>query len=307
MKAIQYKAFGKSDVLELAEVAKPAITSDNEVLIKVKTATINPFDIKVRSGFMQKMMPIQLPYVPGSDPAGIVEAVGAKVSHVKVGDEVMASSTGGAYAEYVVVKEDKVLVKPAAISFVEASSLVVPIGTAQSILFNEGKLAKGQRVFIQGASGAVGGIMIQMAKAVGAYVIGTTSGKGLDFIKSLGADEAIDYKGKDFTANIKDIDLVVDGAGGEAQPKLFEVLKKGGKLISIVMPPSAELAANYGVEAKFISSTINAKTIAPGLQLLKEGKLKPFVSKLFKLADAAEAQDYVSAGGVNGKVVLEVQ
>ena len=307
MKAIQYKAFGKSDVLELAEVAKPAIISDNEILIKVKTATVNPFDIKVRSGFMQKMMPVQLPFIPGSDPAGIVEAVGAKVTHVKVGDEVMASSTGGAYAEYVIVKEDKVLLKPAAISFVEASSLIVPIGTAQSVLFNEGKLAKGQRVFIQGASGAVGGIMIQMAKAVGAYVIGTASGKGLDFIKSLGADEAIDYKAKDFTATIKDIDLVVDGAGGEVQPQLFEVLKKGGKLISIVMPPSEELAVKFGVEAKFISSTINAKTIAPGLQLLKEGKLKPFVSKVFKLAEAAEAQDYVSAGGVNGKVVLEVQ
>jgi len=307
MKAIQYKAFGKSDVLELAEVAKPTITNDNEVLIKVKAATINPFDIKVRSGFMQKMMPVQLPFIPGSDPAGIVEAVGAKVSHVKVGDEVLASSTGGAYAEYVIVKDDKVLLKPATLSFAEAASLVVPIGTSQTILFNEGKLAKGQRVFIQGASGAVGGIMIQMAKAIGAYVIGTASGKGLDFIKSLGADEAIDYKTKDFTVTIKDIDLVVDGAGGEAQPKLFETLKKGGKLISIVMPPSAELAAKYGVEAKFISSTINAKTIEPGLQLLKEGKLKPHVSKAFKLEEAAQAQDYVSAGGVNGKVVLEVQ
>ena len=307
MKAIQYKAFGKSDVLELAEVAKPTITNDNEVLIKVKAATINPFDIKVRSGFMQKMMPVQLPFIPGSDPAGIVEAVGAKVSHVKVGDEVLASSTGGAYAEYVIVKDDKVLLKPATLSFAEAASLVVPIGTSQTILFNEGKLAKGQRVFIQGASGAVGGIMIQMAKAIGAYVIGTASGKGLDFIKSLGADEAIDYKTKDFTVTIKDIDLVVDGAGGEAQPKLFETLKKGGKLISIVMPPSTELAAKYGVEAKFISSTINAKTIEPGLQLLKEGKLKPHVSKAFKLEEAAQAQDYVSAGGVNGKVVLEVQ
>jgi len=307
MKAIQYNAFGKSDVIELAEIAKPVITHDDEVLIKVKAATVNPFDIKVRSGFMQKMMPIQLPFVPGSDPAGIVEAVGAKVTHVKVGDEVLASSTGGAYAEYVVAKEEKVLLKPAALSFAEASSLVVPLGTSQTILFNEGKLTKGQRVFIQGASGAVGGIMIQMAKAVGAYVIGTASGKGLEYIKSLGADEAIDYKTKDFTAGVKDIDLVVDGAGGQEQAKLFGMLKKGGKLISIVMPLSAELAAQYGVEAKFVSSTINAKTIAPGLQLLKEGKLKPSVSKVFKLAEAAQAQDYVTAGGVQGKVVLEVQ
>jgi NADPH:quinone reductase-like Zn-dependent oxidoreductase len=306
MQVIQYQSFGQSDVLALTDVAQPKISSENDVLIQVKTASINPLDMKIRMGFMQQMRPVQLPFTPGLDAAGIVVAVGEGVSRFKIGDEVMAATMGGAYSEYVVAQEDNVSLKPDNISFAEAASLVVNIGTAQSILFSEGKLEKGQKLLIQGAAGAVGATMVQLAKNNGIYVIATASGKGLELVKSLGADEVIDYKSQDVAALFNDLDLVADCAGGEAQGKLFEVLKPGGKLLSIAGMPSPELAQKHGVEARFVSSNLSAKSMENGLNLVREGKIKAIVAKTFPLTEAAKAQDFVSAGGVNGKVVLEV-
>ena len=306
MQVIQYQSFGQSDVLALAEVAAPQISTENDVLIQVKAASINPLDMKIRMGFMQAMRPVQLPFTPGLDAAGIVTAVGSGVSRFKVGDEVMAATMMGAYAEYIVAKEDNVSLKPDNISFVEAASLVVNLGTAQSILFAEGKLEKGQKVLIQGAAGAVGATMVQLAKNNGLYVIATASGKGLELVKSLGADEVIDYKSQDVTVLVKDVDLVADCAGGDTQSKLFEVVKSGGKLLSIAGMPSRELAQKYNVEARFVSSNLSAKSLENGLNLVREGQIKPIIAKTFPLTDAAQAQDLVSAGGINGKVVLEV-
>ena len=194
--------------------------------------------------------------------------------------------------------------KPEGLSFEEGASIVVNIGTSQSVLFTEGKLEKGQKVLIQGGAGAVGGAMVQMAKAAGAYVIATASGNGVALAKSLGADEVIDYKLQDVSIIVKDVDLVADTAGGETQAKLFKVLKPGGKLLSIAMPPSQELAEQYNVKASFVVSDISAKTLQNGIDLIKAGKFQTIVSKTFKLEEAAIAQDFLTAGGVNGKVVL---
>jgi NADPH:quinone reductase-like Zn-dependent oxidoreductase len=307
MQAIQYQSFGPSDVLVVAEVPPPQINNDNEVLIQVKAASVNPLDIKIRMGFMQKMRPVQLPFTPGLDAAGIVVAVGAGVHRFKVGDAVMAATMMSAYAEYIVAKEDFVSLKPTNISFVEAASLVVNLGTAQSILFSEGQLESGQKVLIQGAAGAVGATMVQLAKNNGIYVIATASGKGVELVQSLGADEVIDYKTQDVTTLVKNVDLVADCAGGETQSKLFEVLKSGGKLLSIAGMPAPELAQKYNIDARFISSNLSAKSLENGLNLVSEGKIKPIVAKIFPLTEAAQAQDFVSAGGMHGKVVLAVR
>lgn len=306
MKAIQYKAFGNSDVMEVVEIPTPEIKNEHDVLIKVKAASVNPLDFKIRLGYMQKMRPVQLPYTPGLDVSGIVAATGTAITNFKVGDEVIAATMGNAYAEFVVANENIVSLKPSNVSFEEATSLVVNLGTAQTILFTEGKLTKGQKVLIQGAAGSVGATMVQLAKNNGLYVIATASGKGVKLVKSLGADEVIDYKATEVASLVKDVDLVADCAGGESQAKLFEVLKSGGKLLSIVSIPSPELAEKHAVDARFISSDLSAKSLENGLLLVSEGKLKPLVSKTFKLEDAAQAQDFVSAGGVNGKVVLVV-
>lgn len=306
MKAIQYNAFGNSEVIEVVEIPKPEIKNENEVLIQVKAASVNPLDIKLRSGSMQQVRPINLPFIPGADVAGIVVATGEKVTQFKAGDQVIAVSLTSGYAEYALANEGHVALKPTNTSFEEATSLVVNIGTAQSVLFNEGKLAKGQKVLIQGAAGATGATMVQMAKNAGAHIIATASGQGIALVKNLGADEVIDYRSQDVTALVRDVDLVADCAGGESQNKLFEVLRTGGKLLSIVSQPSTELAEKYKVDARFIRSNISANSLTAGLGLVREGKLRPIVSKTFRLEEAAQAQDFVSAGGVNGKVVLIV-
>lgn len=306
MKTIQFDRYGDSGVLELKQADKPQ-PGEGEILIKIAATTVNPFDMKVRSGSMQKVVPINLPWIPGSDAAGTIEAAGSGVSRLKVGDKVFTNSFGGTYAEYLVVAEDRAALIPNNVTLNEAAALVVPLVTAYSFLVEGGELKPGQRVLIQGSAGGVGGIMVQLAKAIGAYVIGTASGDGLKLAKSFGADEVIDYKNQDFTQLVKDADLVIDLAGGETQSKSFSVLKKGGKLLSAVMPPSQELAQQYGVTARFISSAPSYKKLEFGARLVEEGKIKPQIARVFKLDDAAQAQDLVSAGGVNGKVVIEVR
>lgn len=307
MKAIQYHAFGGSDVVRLVEIPTPEMKNETDVLIHVKAASVNPLDVKIRLGYMQQIRPVQLPFTPGLDVSGVVVAVGAGVTHHKVGDEVIAVTMGNAYAEFVVANENFVASKPTNISFEEATSLAVNIGTAQTILFTEGKLESGQRVLIQGAAGAVGATMVQLAKSKNLYVIATASGSGLELVRSLGADEVIDYKSQDVTSLVKEVDLVADCAGGESQARLFEVIKSGGKLLSIAGMPSAELGTKYHVDARFVSSNLSAQSLAYGLNLVSEGKLKPVVAKTFKLEEAAQAQDDMSAGGVNGKIVLVVE
>ncbi len=306
MKAIQYASYGNSNVLKLNQVDKPSIQED-EVLIKITATTVNPFDMKVRSGSMEKQMPIKFPYTPGTDVSGVAEAVGSKVERIKVGDEVFASTYGGTYAEYIAIKEEQVGLKPNNVSANEAAALVIPLVTSYTVLVEAGQLEKGQKILIHGASGAVGSTMVQMAKALGAYVTGSGPTSGIDMIKELGADEAIDYKTEDFTKIVKEADLVADLVGGETQTKSFEVLKKGGKLLSIVMPPSAELAEKYGVKAQFVMSNPSYKKLDFGKELVEEGKIKAQIAKIMKLEQAAEAQDMVSAGGVNGKVVMEIE
>lgn len=305
MKAIQYTSFGNSSVLKLNEVAKP-VPKESEVLVKLAATTVNPFDMKVRSGSMQKMLNIQLPYIPGSDIVGTVEALGSNVTRLKVGDQVFGTSFGGTYAEYMVVKETNVATKPAGISLHEAVSLAVPIVTSFTLLVDTAALSAGQRVLIHGAGGSVGSVMLQIAKALGAYVIGTSSAKEIERLKSCGADEVIDYKNQDFTKLVKDVDLVADLVGGETQLKSFPLLKKGGKLISSVMPPDQELAEKFGVVIAMINAIPSYKKLELGKQFVEQGKVKAHIARIMKLAQAGEAQDLVSSGTVDGKVVLEI-
>ncbi|HZX72777.1 MAG TPA: NADP-dependent oxidoreductase [Cyclobacteriaceae bacterium] len=306
MKAIQYTAFGNSSVLKLNEISKP-IPKDDEVLIKLKATTVNPFDMKVRGGLMQKMLNTQLPYTPGSDVVGVIEAVGGKATRLHVGDQVFGTTFGGTYAEYAVVKEVNLTTVPNNVTPEEAVSLAVPIVTSYTLLEETAKVQAGQRILIHGAAGSVGSVMLQMAKAMSAYVIGTSSGKEIERLKSYGADQVIDYKSQDFSKLVNGVDLVADLVGGETQTKSFSVLKKGGKLISIVMPPDQELAKKFEVTAQFMNSTPSYKKLEFGRQLIEQGKMKAHIIKVMKLEQAAEAQDLVSGGGVSGKVVLMIK
>ncbi len=305
MKAIVYTDFGNSDVIKVIEAEKPTV-KDDEVLIKSSAVSVNPADIKYRKGLMQQRLPVELPYTPGLDVAGTIEAVGINVFRLNVGDKVFGGKHGNTYAEYVTLKEKDTSIIPSNVSFCEAAALVVPLVTSYSFLIENGEVKKGQRLFIQGITGGTGQVMLQMAKSLGLYVIGTASPSGIALVKSLGADEVIDYKNEDFASLVKDIDLVIDLVGGETQTNSFKTLKKGGKLFSGTMQPSQDLAKEYEVEAKFISSSYSYKKLDYGKQLVEEGKIKPQSTTVMKLEAAAEAQDLVSKGDVNGKIVLEI-
>jgi len=306
MKAIQYKAFGNSDVIQLLEVEKPS-PKHNEVLVRIASATVNPFDIKVRQGDLQQQMPVDLPYFPGVDIAGTVELTGSGVTGFKKGDQVFGNVMGGGYAEYIICSEDMIYPIPSNMNLEEAAALAVPLNTSYSVLVENGALKSGQRVLIQGAAGGVGLVMVQMAKALGAYVIATVNGEGQELVKSLGADEVIDNKTQDFTQTVKDIDLVADLVGGGIQARSFEVVKPGGQLLGIVMPPSEELAKKHDVLIKFVfnKSSNRSKEFVNGL--VEDGKIIPHIAKTFKLENAREAQDFLSAGGVHGKVLLTIR
>jgi NADPH:quinone reductase-like Zn-dependent oxidoreductase len=305
MKAIVYTEFGNSDVIRVIDTHKPTI-KDDEVLIKSSAVSVNPADIKFRKGLMQPRFPVQLPYTPGLDVAGTIEAAGSKVSRLKVGDKVFGGKFGNTYAEFVTLKENETSIIPSNVSFSQAAALVVPLLTSYSFLIEHGEVKKGQRLFIQGITGGTGQIMLQMAKSLGLYVIGTASPSGIALVKSLGADEVIDYKNEDFVDIVKDIDFVIDLVGGETQINSFKTLKKGGKLFSGTVPPSQDLAKEYEVEAKFISSSYSYTNLHYGKQLVEEGKIKTQFITAMKLEAAAKAQDMISKGGINGKVVLEI-
>ena len=305
MKAIVYTEFGNSNVIKVIEAEMPTI-NDDEVLIKSYAVGVNPADIKYRKGLMQQRLPVTLPYIPGLDVAGIIQAVGSNVSRLKVGDKVFGGRHGNTYAEYVSLKENDASTIPSNVSFNQAAALVVPLVTAYSFLIENGEVKKGQRLFIQGITGGTGQVMLQMAKSLGLYVIGTASTNGIALVKSFGADEVFDYKTEDIIELVKNVDLVIDLVGGETQINSFKTLKKGGKLFSGAMLPSQDIAKEYKVEAKFISSTYSYKKLDYGKQLVEDGKIKPQHITALKFEEAAKAQDLLSKGGINGKVVLEI-
>jgi NADPH:quinone reductase-like Zn-dependent oxidoreductase len=223
MKAIQFNAYGNSSVLELKQIDKPSYLED-EVLVRIAATTVNPFDMKVRDGKMQKMIPMRFPSVPGSDVAGVVEAKGDKVKELNIGDEVFATTFGGTYAEYIALKEFQVAIKPRNVSWNEAASLAVPLVTTYTLLIETAQMKAGQKILVHGASGAIGSAVVQMAKSLGAYVIGTATGNGVSYLKSIGADEIVDYKTQDFSMLVNDVDLVADLVGGETQAKSFSLV-----------------------------------------------------------------------------------
>jgi len=306
MKAIQYTGYGESDVLHLNEIEKP-VPKENEVLIHISATTVNPLDMKIRAGIVKDELPVkEFPYTPGMDVAGSIEETGSNVTRFKAGDLVYALNNGGTYAEYVSVNEGQVAFIPQNLTINEAAALVMPLSTAYTFLVAEAHLQTGQKVLIQGAAGSVGQAMVQMAKELGAYVIGTASGKGVELLRSLGIDEAIDHKKQDFTKLVKDADLVIDLVGGETEKKSYSVLRKGGLLLSAAMPLTEGLAQKYGVSARFAHTIPDAKQLEFGKEMVENGIITPNIVKLMKLEDAAAAQNLVSAGGQNGKIVLTV-
>ncbi len=311
MKAVQIDSYGGASVLGVVENATKPVASAGQVLVRVHAVSINPFDWKLRAGYAKDYLPLKFPIVMGGDFAGVVVSLGEKVTGFGVGDEVYGQAAvyaggSGAFAEFATAVVGKIAKKPKNVDFVEAASLPLVGLSALQVLETHIKLKGGRKILIHGGAGGIGSLAIQIAKALGAYVATTVSSDDLEFARSLGADEVIDYKSQVFEEKLKDFDAVFDTVGGEITNKSFKVLKKGGIIVSMAGAPSAELAKEYGVVA--IGQMTNGTT--EGLkrlaELVESGKVKAQVDKVFPLTEVKAAFRHLEQGHPRGKVVMTI-
>jgi len=245
MKAVRMHEYGDPEVLKYEDAPRPEPAS-GEVLVRVYAAAVNPVDWKVRAGYTKGFLNYTLPLIPGWDLSGVVESVGAGVVDWKAGDEVYSRpdiSRNGAYAEYIAVKGSELGRKPRSLDHVNSAAIPLAALTAWQALFDAAGLSAGQRVLVHAAAGGVGTFAVQLARWKGAYVIGTASERNHAFLRELGADETIDYTKTPFETAVRDVDVVLDTMAGETRQRSWQVLKKGGILVSILGAPSAEDAA----------------------------------------------------------------
>lgn len=305
MEAVQLHEFGGPDVLKLEQVARPEI-GEKDLLVRVYAAGVNPIDWKIRKG---PGLGNRLPYIPGFDVSGVVEHAGTSITRFKIGDPVFAMldlRRGGGYAQYTIVRESEATTKPANLTHIEAAGVPLVALTAWQALFDRGQLDRYQRILIHGGAGGVGSMAVQLAKNRGAYVIATASEENHAFLKSIGADEVIDYRKQKFEEVISNVDVILDTIGGDTQERSWRVLNKGGCLVSIVGPPSQQKARQFGVHATSLLVQPRADQLAQIAKLFEEGKIKPVVSHVFPLADAAKAHEQSETRHTRGKIVLQV-
>ncbi|HUD20325.1 MAG TPA: NADP-dependent oxidoreductase [Patescibacteria group bacterium] len=310
MKTIQFNAYGGPEVLEFREDAQPTL-KPGQVLIKNKAASINAIDWKVRAGFLQKFMPVTFPATIGGDFAGVVVEVNGNDTGFKVGDEVYGQAIilnggSGTMAEFVAANGANTAKKPKSISFNEAGALPLAGVSAIQGLEEHIKLKKGQKILIHGGAGGIGHMAIQYAKSLGAYVATTASTKDVKFVKNLGADEVIDYKTQKFELILKDYDAVFDTVGGETLDKSYDVLKKGGILVSMGQVGDETLAKEHEVSAFGQMTVTDTAHLNHLTQLVESGIIKVHVDKMFPLIKAKEAFTYQETGHPQGKVVVTI-
>ncbi len=308
MKAVCIYAYGGPDVLRYDDIPRPH-PGAGEVLVRIHAAGINPVDWQIREGRLQEMLHYTFPLVLGWDFSGVVESLGTGLTRMKVGDEVFCRpdiARDGAYAEFIVVRESEVALKPRAVDHLHAAALPLAGLTAWQTLFDAGKLAAGQRVLIHAAAGGVGHLAVQLAKGKGAHVIGTAAERNHDFLRQLGVDQVVDYNTERFEDVVRPVDLVLDTIGGETQDRSWKVLKPGGILVSIVRPPKAEIAAGLGVRSAFVFTQPNAGQLAEIATLVDAEKLKVIVETILPLSDATRGQELSQRGHGRGKIVLRV-
>jgi NADPH:quinone reductase-like Zn-dependent oxidoreductase len=308
MKAVRIHAYGGPETLRYEEVPCP-MPDKGEVLVQVHAAGVNPVDWKIRQGYLKEMLNRSLPIISGWDVSGVVEATGDNVTRLKVGDEVYSRpdlTRDGAYAEYIVIRESEVALKPKSIDHINAAAIPLAALTAWQALFDAGGLKAGQTVLIHAAAGGVGHFAVQLAKWKGARVIGTASKRNHDLLRMLGADELIDYTATRFEDVVRDVDVVFDTMAGETQTRSWKVLKKGGILVSILGHPSEEEAAAHNARAGFVFVQPNAQQLNEITKLVDSKKLRPVVETVLPLSEARRAQEINQAGHVRGKIVLRV-
>lgn len=312
MKAIVVEAFGDTKVLKLSEVDMPVPEKD-EILIKTAGAGVNPVDAKTRKGvgFVAEAVKESMPWVPGFDVAGIVEAVGADVTEFSAGDRVFARldflNRCGAYAEYTIARESIAARAPENIELLYSAALPVASQTAWQTLFEVGAVKSGDRVLIHAAAGGVGHLAVQMAKMKGAHVICTASKGNHAFLKELGADELVDYRDEDFTKVVEPVDFIMDNMGFEVGERSLSVLKPDGLMVTVPTVTAErviEAGRKLGVSVKGVKVEISKSGLEKIAELVDRGCLRVFISKVYPLKQAEAAHKEIETGRTRGKVVL---
>ena len=333
MKAFILDAYKKKGALRFGDMPEPELR-DNDVLVEIHAAGLNPLDSKIRDGAFKPILPYRPPFILGHDMAGLVIRVGSKVRRFKPGDEVYARPRDGrigTFAQSIAVDEADVALKPGNLSMEEAASIPLIGLTAWQALVEKGGLKKGQKVLIHAGSGGVGTFAIQLAKHLGAHVATTTSTANIALVKSLGADVVIDYKKQDFETLLSGYDLVLNSLEGDTLRKSLSVLKPGGKLISISGPPDPDFAREQGlnwvlrqvlrllsasvrrrarrhnVSYAFLFMRANGDQLGKITTLIEDGIIRPVVDKVFPFEALNDAMTYLETGRAKGKVVVAMR
>ncbi|WP_155591279.1 NADP-dependent oxidoreductase [Lysinibacillus cavernae] len=332
MKAMVIDRYGKAP-MRLAEMTTPVI-GEYEVLAEIHAASINPIDFKIRDGKVKLLIKYKMPLILGNDFSGVVVKIGAKVTRFKVGDEIYArprKSSIGTFAEYIAIHEDDIALKPKNLSFEEAASIPLVGLTSYQALHDIMQLQKGQKILIHAGSGGVGTFAIQLAKLMGATVATTASEAGANLVTSLGADEVINYKKEKFEEILENYDAVFDTLGGKSLEKSFDIIKNGGKIVSVSGMPNARFAKEYGsgIFKKLLFSAASHSLTAlekkhhaqytflfmkpSGAQLriiadyIESGKIKPVIDRTFSFEDAQKAMEYAESGRAKGKIIVKIR
>ena len=303
MQAIQAQDYGGPEALVLERAPRPEPNAD-QVLIRLKAAGVNPADWKYRSGVYKQFMQLQFPWTPGMEGSGVVEAVGTNVTKFKKGDEVYGIITGG-YAEYALALENDVQLKPAGLTFEQAAALPVGVLTAWGALIDTARVEVGQRVLVHGAAGGVGAYAVQLARWKGAHVMGTASADNLEFVRSLGAENVIDYNATRFETVIKDLDAVIDTVGGDLPERSFQVIRPAGIFVTIAarLAEDAGKAQNIRAVSAGRASTDKLKQIS---ELIDAKQLQPVPGAHFPLAEARQAHELSQVGHGRGRIILKI-
>ncbi|MFF9312554.1 NADP-dependent oxidoreductase [Streptomyces sp. NPDC004684] len=307
MRAVGQDVLGGPEVLKVIELERP-VPRPNEVLVRVRAAGVNPTDWKHRA---QRVFLGEPPYVLGWDVSGVVEATGVGVALFRPGDEVFGMLPypfgHGSHAEYVTAPARAFAAKPAGIDHVQAAALPLVSLTAWQALVERAELRAGQRVLIHAAAGGVGHVAVQIAKAHGAYVIGTASAGKHDFLREIGVDEPVDYRTTDVTEAVRDVDVVLDTLGGETSVRSLRTLRPGGVVVSILPVGSDDFpteAERLGVRAVRMLVDADHHGMRAIADLVETGRLRPTVAGTFPLAEAAKAHELGETGRTTGKLVL---
>lgn len=311
MQAVQINRYGDSGVIQVNEIDKP-VPKAGQVLVEVHAAAINPFDWKIRRGYMKEMIPLQFPITIGADFSGVISEIGEGVTDFAVGDEVYGSAIvlgggSGAIAQYAAANTKSIAQKPGKLSHSEAAGLVLVGVSAVQALGEHIGLKPGEKILIHGGAGGIGSAAIQYAKHLEAYVATTVRGADKNFAIELGADEVIDYETEQFEEKLADYDAVFDTVGGDPYKRSFQIVKDGGVIVSMVEAPNEELVSGRGVKVVSQQTHTDRESLRHLAELADSGIIKAHIDKEYSLHETAEAFEYAEKGHPRGKVVIHTK